>query len=225
MNFPLQRDWLFSLKTFAAAMIAHAFQVPRSYWAMAAVYSVSNLFLKTMRSNTLFPVVNTDVGAICAILIVLPFVKRPFFFNVIAALWTSTLLCLALNDCTARSYVFMMAGYRLPLIALPTVTELRAVFDIAIARTQGIILGILCASFMGGTIFPNRLARSFVGRTGSWFRNAAPRATEMRSECVAGAAVSACRQRLAMEVNGLQFLLSKSARDPVPRSVSRTTIS
>ncbi|HKR44874.1 MAG TPA: FUSC family protein [Paraburkholderia sp.] len=220
MTFPSPRDWLFSLKTFAAAMIALyialAFQLPRPYWAMATVYIVSNPFLGATRSKALFRVVGTVVGAACAVLIVPPFVESPFIFSVIVALWTGTLLYLALNDRTARSYVFMLAGYTLPLIALPAVTEPGAVFDIAIARTQEIILGIVCASIVGGAILPNRLAPSFVERTDSWFRDAALYVTEMLSGRIAGAGVSACRQRLAREVNGLEFLLSQLAYDHAP---------
>ena len=121
MNFPSPRDWLFSLKTFIAAMVALylalAFELPRPYWAMATVYIVSNPFLGATRSKALYRVIGTVVGAIVAILIVPPFVEAPYFFSVIVALWTGTLLYLALNDRTARSYVFMLAGYTLPLIA------------------------------------------------------------------------------------------------------------
>jgi uncharacterized membrane protein YccC len=46
MKYPTLRDWLFSLKTFAAAMLALylglVFELPRPYWAMATVYIVSN---------------------------------------------------------------------------------------------------------------------------------------------------------------------------------------
>ena len=53
----------------------------------------------------------------------------------------------------------MPAGYTLPLIALPAVTEPGAIFDIAIARTQEIIVGILCANIVVAAILPNRLTR------------------------------------------------------------------
>ncbi|WP_168787481.1 FUSC family protein [Paraburkholderia aromaticivorans] len=220
MNFPTRHDWLFSLKTFTAAMIALylalALELPRPYWAMATVYIVSNPFLGATRSKALYRVVGTAVGAAVAILIVPPFVEAPYFFSVIVALWTGILLYLALYDRTARSYVFMLAGYTLPLIALPAVTNPAAVFDIAIARTEEIILGILCASVVGGAIFPNRLAPSLVERTDSWFRDGAFYATEMLSGRATSAAVSACRQRLALNVNGLEFLLSQLAYDHAP---------
>ncbi len=46
MTLPSWRDWLFSGKAFLASMlalyIALAFDLPRPYWAMAAVYVVAN---------------------------------------------------------------------------------------------------------------------------------------------------------------------------------------
>ncbi|MFP3656790.1 FUSC family protein, partial [Burkholderia sp. SIMBA_052] len=74
------------------------------------------------------------------------------------ATWCGTLLYLAISDRTARSYVFMLAGYTMPLIALPTVADPSTIFDVAIARTEEIVLGIVCASVVGSTVFPNRLA-------------------------------------------------------------------
>jgi uncharacterized membrane protein YccC len=53
MNFPSLRDWIFSLKTFLAGMlalyIAFYFDLPRPYWALASVYIVSNPFVGATR--------------------------------------------------------------------------------------------------------------------------------------------------------------------------------
>lgn len=217
MVYPSLRDWLFSVKTFAAAMLALyiglAAELPRPYWAMATVYIVSNPFVGATRSKALYRVLGTALGASAAVLFVPPFVEYPYFFSVIVALWTGTLLYLAISDRTARSYVFMLAGYTMPLIALPAVFNPTNVFDLAITRTEEITLGIVCASVVGGAIFPNRLAPSIIERTDGWFRDAMFYATETLSGRMAGAAISACRQRLAATVNGLELLLSQLAYD------------
>src|ERR1700757_1044073 len=132
MVYPSLRDWLFSVKTFAAAMLALylglAFQLPRPYWAMATVYIVSNPFVGATRSKALYRALGTAIGAAGAILIVPPLVESPYLFSVIVALWTGTLLYLAISERTARSYVFMLAGYTLPLVALPAVTNPTTIF-------------------------------------------------------------------------------------------------
>jgi len=217
MVYPSLRDWLFSVKTFAAAMLALyiglAFELPRPYWAMATVYIVSNPFVGATRSKALYRALGTAIGASAAILLVPPFVESPYLFSVIVALWTGTLLYLAISDRTARSYVFMLAGYTMPLISLPAVFNPAGIFDLAITRTEEITVGIVCASIVGGSVFPSRLAPTLIERTDGWFRDAVFYATQTLSGHIAGASISACRQRLAATVNGLELLLSQLAYD------------
>ena len=217
MNFPSAREWLFSTRTFAAAMIALyialALELPRPYWAMATCYIVSNPFVGATRSKALYRALGTMIGAAGAVVIVPSFVESPIFFSVLVALWTGTLLLLSMFDRTARSYVFLLAGYTLPLIALPAVTNPTAVFDLAISRTEEITLGIVVASIVGTVFFPSRLAPTLIERTDAWFRDAAFYASETLSGRLAGAQISAARQRLAATVNGLEVLLSQLTYD------------
>ncbi|MDR5734496.1 FUSC family protein [Caballeronia sp. LZ025] len=217
MNFPSAREWLFSTRTFAAAMIALyialSLELPRPYWAMATCYIVSNPFVGATRSKALYRALGTVIGAAGAVVIVPPFVESPIFFSVLVALWTGTLLLLSMFDRTARSYVFLLAGYTLPLIALPAVTNPTAVFDLAISRTEEITLGIVVASIVGTVFFPSRLAPTLIERTDAWFRDAAFYASETLSGRLAGAQISAARQRLAATVNGLEVLLSQLTYD------------
>ncbi|MFM0008783.1 FUSC family protein [Paraburkholderia sediminicola] len=217
MVYPSIRDWLFSVKTFAAAMIALyiglSLELPRPYWAMATVYIVSNPFVGATRSKALYRALGTMLGASAAVLLVPPFVESPYLFSVIVALWTGTLLYLAVADRTARSYVFMLAAYTMPIIALPSVTNPGGVFDLAISRTEEILLGIVCASIVGSSLFPSRLAPTIIERTDAWFRDAAFYATETLSGRIAGSAISGARQRIASTINGLELLLSQLAYD------------
>jgi uncharacterized membrane protein YccC len=227
MVYPSLRDWLFSVKTFGAAMLALyiglVFQLPRPYWAMASVYIVSNPFVGATRSKALYRALGTALGASAAVLLVPPFVESPYLFSVIVSLWTGTLLYLSFTDRTARSYVFLLAGYTMPLIALPAVFSPTSVFDLAITRTEEIVLGIVCASVVGSTVFPNRLAPSLIERTDGWFHDAAFYATETLAGRIAGAAISACRQRLVATVNALEMLLSQLAYDQTrPDILTRT---
>jgi uncharacterized membrane protein YccC len=217
VNFPSSREWLFSAKTFAASMIALYIglwlELPRPYWAMATVYIVSNPFVGATRSKALYRALGTMIGAAGAVLIVPPFVESPYIFSTAVALWTGTLLFLSMFDRTARSYVFLLAGYTLPLIALPAVTNPTAVFDLAISRTEEITLGIVVASIVGSVVFPSRLAPTLIERTDAWFRDAAFYASETLSGHLSGAPISAARQRLAATVNGLELILSQLTYD------------
>ncbi|MCC8405951.1 FUSC family protein [Paraburkholderia sp. MMS20-SJTN17] len=217
MVYPTLRDWLFSVKTFTAAMIALyiglAGSLQRPYWAMATVYIVSNPFVGATRSKAIYRALGTVLGASGAVLLVPPFVESPYLFSVIVAMWTGTMLYLAVSDRTARSYVFMLAAYTMPIIALPSVTNPTGIFDLAVSRTEEILLGIICASIVGSVVFPSRLAPTIIERTDAWFRDAAFYATETLSGRIASSAISGARQRLASTINGLELLLSQLAYD------------
>ena len=173
---PPARDWFYGLRTFAASMIALyialLMQLPRPYWAMATVYIVSSPFLGPTSSKALYRALGTLLGAAGAVLLVPPLVQSPLLLSIAVALWTGTLLFLSLNVRTANNYVFMLAGYTLPMIALAVVDNPLAVFDVASSRAQEICLGIVCAAVVGAIFWPRRLAPVVVGATGNWFNEA-----------------------------------------------------
>lgn len=196
-----------------ALYLALYFQLPRPYWAMASVYVVSNPFVGATRSKALYRALGTLLGAAAAVFFVPPLVATPLILSMVVALWTGSLLFLALSDRTARSYVFLLAGYTLPLIAFPTVDDPTTIFDVASARSQEIILGIVCASVVNSNLFPNKLGPTLGGRTAAWFNDATTYVKETLKGRIFGKDLSAARQRLAGSVNGLEFLLSQLAYD------------
>jgi uncharacterized membrane protein YccC len=70
MVYPSLRDWLFSVKTFTAAMLALYIglkaELLRPYWAMASVHIVSNPFVGATRSKALYRVPGAALGAAAA---------------------------------------------------------------------------------------------------------------------------------------------------------------
>jgi uncharacterized membrane protein YccC len=58
----------------------------------------------------------------------------------VVALWTGSLLSISLLDRTPRSYLFMLSAYTLPMIALPTLNNPETIFDVALARSEEILL-------------------------------------------------------------------------------------
>ncbi|MGX6999990.1 FUSC family protein [Caballeronia sp. KNU42] len=219
MNFPSLRDWTFSLKTFFAGMlalyIAFYFDLPRPYWALASVYIVSNPFVGATRSKALYRVIGTVLGALASIALVPPFAETPYLLSALIALWTGVFVYISILTRAARNYVFLLASYSLSVIALPALSNPLSIFDVAVARTEEITLGIVCASIVGSVFFPSRLAPTLIERTDSWFRDAALYANESLAGRVAGALVSGSRQKMASSVRGFEFLLSQLAYDHV----------
>ncbi len=210
---PPARDWFYGVRTFAASMIALyialLMQMPRPYWAMATVYIVSSPFLGPTSSKALYRAVGTFIGAAAAVLFVPMFVQSPYVLVVVIALWTGTLLFLSLHLRTANNYALMLAGYTLPLIALPVVNNPLGVWDVAEARTEEIFLGIAVAAVVGAMFWPRRLAPVFNDSVSKWFTDASTYSLRFLSRNVQPEEVSALRTSMVATFNSLELMIGQ----------------
>lgn len=162
MNVPTWREWLHSAKALLAALlalyIAMAIPLDNPYWAMSSVYIVSHPLSGATSSKSLFRALGTFLGACASVAMVPPFAHQPVMLSLVVALWVGTLFYLSQLDRTPRSYIFMLAAYTVPLIALSNVNNPETVFDVALARTEEIVLGIVCAAVINSVVFPSRIA-------------------------------------------------------------------
>lgn len=162
MRFPSWPEWLHSGKTLLAALaalyIALAIPLDNPYWAMATVYIVANPLSGATRSKAIFRVCGTLLGAIMSILIMPLFAHQPMMLCLVIGLWVGFLLFLSLLDRSPRAYVFMLAAYSVPLIALSQVDSPSNIFHTALARSEEILLGIVCASVVNLVVLPKRIA-------------------------------------------------------------------
>ncbi|MDX3924999.1 MAG: FUSC family protein [Shinella sp.] len=225
MTFPTWRDWLFSGKAFLASMlalyIALWLDLQRPYWAMAAVYVVANPLAGATSSKGLYRALGTLLGASAAVFFVPLLVNAPELLSLAVALWTGTLLYISMLDRTPRSYVFMLAGYSLPLIALPTVGAPETIFDTALARCQEIILGITCASVVSAVVFPTSLSTAFQVRISSWLADAGAWANDILRRGGASPVTPFNRQKLAADISGLDMMISQLGYDAGTREIVR----
>ncbi|PVZ54358.1 fusaric acid resistance protein [Pseudomonas sp. B1(2018)] len=210
---PPARDWFYGVRTFAASMIALyialLMQMPRPYWAMATVYIVSSPFLGPTSSKALYRAIGTFIGAAAAVLFVPMFVQSPYVLVVVIALWTGTLLFLSLHLRTANNYALMLAGYTLPLIALPVVNNPLGVWDVAEARTEEIFLGIAVAAVVGAMFWPRRLAPVFNDSVSKWFTDASTYSLRFLSRNVQPEEVSALRASMVATFNSLELMIGQ----------------
>jgi uncharacterized membrane protein YccC len=210
---PPARDWFYGVRTFAASMlalyIALIMEMPRPYWAMATVYIVSSPFVGPTSSKALYRALGTFVGAAAAVFFVPLFVQTPFLLAIVIALWTGTLLFLSLHLRTANSYALMLAGYTLPLIAFPVVDNPLAVFDIAVSRTEEIVLGIVCAAVVGGMFWPRRLAPVMLGAAGNWFADASAYSELFLARTSAPEDIARLRTSMVATFNTLELMIGQ----------------
>lgn len=207
-SWPHARQWLFSLKAFAAAMlalyIALSFGLPRPYWAMATVYFVSNPLSGATRSKAAYRVAGTILGASAAVITVPQLVNMPIVLMGAIALWITVLVYLSALQRSPRSYVFLLAAYTLPIVALPAVMQPADIFDIAVARIEEIVIGIVCASLVGAIVFPARVAPALRERAQVWLRDAATWASDI---VAANPRAPLSRHQLAADMLALDQLI------------------
>ncbi|MCJ2136627.1 FUSC family protein [Methylobacterium sp. J-026] len=176
MTLPGWRDWAFSIKTCAAAVLALYLamwiDLPRPYWALGTVYITSQMLAGATRAKALYRVLGTLLGAVVSIILVPNLVDAPELLTLAIALWVSVCLYVSLLDRTPRSYLMMLAGYTAALIGFPTVGEPGTMFDTAVARAEEITLGILCASLVNTIVLPQSVAPLITARLEFWLRDA-----------------------------------------------------
>lgn len=221
---PTARDWLFSFKAFVASMlalyVALAAGLERPYWAMAAVYVVANPLAGATTSKALYRALGTFIGAAGSILLLPLFSATPELFILAVGLWTGLFLFVSLLDRTPRSYVFMLAGYTLPLIALPVANAPATIFDVAVSRAEEITLGIVCAAVVNSLFFPTRIGPVLGRQIAGWLRDAGRWAEAVLADGD-GARATLERQRLASDIRTMDTLISQLSYDTANQATVR----
>lgn len=210
---PSARDWWFSLRTFAASMlalyIALALSLPNPVWAMGTVYVVSQPMMGAMRSKTLYRVGGTLLGVSVAVLLVPPLSDTPILLMLATALWSGTMLYVSMLDRTPRNYLFRLPAYTMPLVALPALHAPQSVFEIALARSEEIIVGIVCANVVAGLAMGERVTPVIRQRLEQWFAAVSSWAAEALSAKVS----QASRHPLTAGLQAFEQLIAHLAFD------------
>ena len=213
---PRATDWIFSLKTFAAAMtalfIALSCGLEKPFWAMATVYIVSSPMSGALSSKAVYRVLGTIIGATATVVLVPNLVNAPELLSLVLALWVGGCLAVSLLDRTPRSYVTMLGGYTVALIGFPAVSDPGAVFDTAVARVEEIVLGITCAGLFGHLLLPRHVGPMVAGRIDAWLKDAGELTLDAFAG-VTGAEARAKRARLAADATELHGLSVHLAYD------------
>jgi len=169
----LNRDDLqFSLVTFVAAMLAlyisMSIDLQRPYWAMMTVYIVSQPMAAAVRSKAVYRLIGTLTGAAVAVLLVPLLIDAPVLLCLALALWVGLCLTISMLDRSPRSYVMMLAGYTAAIIGFGSVNQPLEIFALATARSEEIIIGIVCATVLHSLWFPKPVGLALRTRLADW---------------------------------------------------------
>jgi uncharacterized membrane protein YccC len=217
MTLPGIREWSFSIKTFAAAMlalwIAFWLDLDRPYWAMLTAYIVAQPLAGAMRSKSAYRFVGTIIGAIAALVLIPNLVDAPEILVAALALWVALCIYFAVLDRTPRAYLFMLAGYSAALIGFPSVQAPDAIWDIVLARVEEITIGIACTTLIGSVFFPVPLGPALMARIDGWIQNAAAWGLAALAGRPEDAAILHARQRVASDAIEIGLLASHLSYD------------
>ncbi len=168
--------WLFSVKAFLAGMLALAvafwFDLPRPYWALATVYVASQPLSGATVSKAFYRVIGTLAGAAMAVLLVPNLVNAPPVLVLAISLWAGLCLYFSIGDGAPRGYAFMLAGYTTAIIGFPAVDAPGEIFELAVARSEEILIGISSAALVSSLILPRRVGPVVAERVGLWLMDA-----------------------------------------------------
>ncbi len=217
MTLPSLRDWTFSAKTFAGAMlavwIALRMGLDRPYWAMATAYIVAQPLTGAMRSKAAYRFYGTVLGAVAALVFIPNLVNAPVLLIAALSVWIGGCIYFAVLDRTPRSYVFLLAGYGVALIGFPIVDAPGTVWDVVLARVEEITLGIVCTTVIGVVVFPTPLGPALTARLDGWLRNAADWTTGVLSGGPEDATTAAARRGVAGNAVEIAMLATHLAYD------------
>ncbi|WP_313487867.1 FUSC family protein [Stutzerimonas kunmingensis] len=217
MNMPNWREWLFSAKALITALlalyIALAMPLENPYWAMASVYVVSHPLSGATRSKAIYRALGTLLGAAASVVLLPTFAQQPVMLSLAISLWIGALLFLSLLDRSPRSYIFLLAAYTVPLISLAEVNHPSTIFDVALARSEEILLGIVCASVVNAVLFPSRIAPTLAAKMHLLLRDGRGAVSRMLNTQHLGEADQHALNALLVDVMGLDAMISHLSHD------------
>ncbi len=162
----------FSVVTFVAAMLAlfisMSIDLQRPYWAMMTVYIVSQPMAAAVRSKAVYRLLGTLLGAAMALFLVPLLINAPALLCLALAGWVGICLAISMLDRSPRSYVMMLAGFTAAIIGFGSVNQPAEIFDLAIARSEEIAIGIVCATVLHSLWFPKPFGIVLCARFNDW---------------------------------------------------------
>ena len=149
---------LFSLKTFAAAMLALVasweLEVTEPQWSVITAYLVSQPLLGAILAKGAFRLVGTIAGALAGVVCVALFAQAGPLFILVMALWLAVCAYGATLARNYASYGFSLAAFTAPLIAFEAVATPEQVWTLAADRATEVTLGIVCVGLVHAVVLP-----------------------------------------------------------------------
>ena len=208
-----RQAWMFSLRTFLAAIaalyIALEGDLERPYWAMATVYLVTQPWLGATRAKGLYRVCGTLAGCTVALWMVPQLLETPWLFAAVMSLWLSACVYIALLNRGPRGYAFLLASYTSAVVCFPIINAPETLFATVVSRSEEILLGTMMAVLFAALFFPQPVRPVLRTRINSWLEDAA----QWSALVLGGNTPQAPRNRLAADLVQFENLIEFVRRD------------
>jgi len=195
---------LFSLKTFAAAILAllisYWLEVKEPQWSVITAYIVSQPLVGALWAKGAYRIAGTVVGAAFAIFCVGLLAQAGPLFILVMALWIGACAFGATLTRNYASYGFALAGFSAPMIAFESMAAPVTGWILAADRATEVILGIVCAGLVHALVLP-RYAHDALGASlDNTFAGLARYAAIVVRPGTPDAAFTQMRQRMTADV-------------------------
>lgn len=208
-----RQAWLFSLRTFLAAIaalyIALQGDLDRPYWAMATVYLVTQPWLGATRAKGWYRVGGTLAGCTVALWMLPQLLETPWLFAAAMSLWLSACVYFALLNRGPRGYAFLLASYTSAVVCFPIIHTPEILFATVVSRSEEILLGTVMAVLFAALVFPQPVRPLLRARIASWLADAA----QWGALVLARDKPQATRNRLASDLAQFENLIEFVRRD------------
>jgi uncharacterized membrane protein YccC len=149
---------VFSLKTFAAAILALAIsywlELKEPQWSVFTTYLLAQPLVGAVWAKGAFRLVGTVIGAVFAVLCVVLFAQAGPLFILAMALWLAFCAYGATLARNYASYGFQLAAYSAALIGFGSVGTPDQAWSMAVDRTTEVGLGIICVGLVHVVVLP-----------------------------------------------------------------------
>jgi uncharacterized membrane protein YccC len=200
------RGLLFAVSTAFSALLAlylaFWFQLESPSWAATTVMIVAQPVPGQVVGKGFYRAIGTVTGAVAAVVLTGLFAQMPELFIAGMAAWIAGCTYVSILLRGFRSYGAVLAGYTAAIVAFGTGGQPSMVFDVAVARSSAILLGILCAASVSALLIPGTARADLMVR----LRAALDAAVELANDVAAGRTGRETRRRIVREIAAVEGL-------------------
>ncbi|MEX5352512.1 FUSC family protein [Pseudomonas juntendi] len=154
-----------------ALWLAMRWGLEQPSWALMTAFIVAQPLSGMVVQKGLARLAGTLVGTFMSVVFIALFAQAPWLFLLTLALWLALCTAASTQLRSAWAYSFVLAGYTVAIIALPSINHPLQVFDQAVARCTEICLGIVCATATSALLWPMRVEQQLAGQARQAWQN------------------------------------------------------